>query len=193
MKKAIIIHCWGGTPDYCWYPDTQRTLEKAGFTVTIPVMPRTDHPLYAEWLAAAQAAIGVPDEDTYLIGHSLGCITILHYLQSMTADKKIGGAVFVAGFAQPLGSNYSEISSFFDMQIQPAKVTQHLKYPLVAIHSDNDPHVPLEHGAVFERDFGAQLIIRPGMKHFSGARNNPESCTQVPDVAEAIIRMSTQQ
>lgn len=25
--KVIIVHCWGGNPDHCWYPQTKRELE----------------------------------------------------------------------------------------------------------------------------------------------------------------------
>ena len=42
--------------------------------------------------------VGEPDEQTFFVGHSIGCQTILRYLESLPADKKVGGAVFVAGW-----------------------------------------------------------------------------------------------
>ncbi len=27
MKKVIIVHCWDGTPIYCWYPKVKKDLE----------------------------------------------------------------------------------------------------------------------------------------------------------------------
>lgn len=39
MKKAVIIHCWGGNPIHCWYPKTKKELENRGYKVTVPEMP----------------------------------------------------------------------------------------------------------------------------------------------------------
>ena len=50
MKRAIIVHCWGGTPNYCWYLYAKHELERAGFEVEVPAMPNTDNPKLAEWL-----------------------------------------------------------------------------------------------------------------------------------------------
>ena len=27
MKRAIIVHCWDGYPEYCWYPYVKKELE----------------------------------------------------------------------------------------------------------------------------------------------------------------------
>ena len=89
MKKIILIHCWGGKPNYCWYPKAKEELEKEGFQITIPQMPNSDYPEYSEWLKTIQKVAGEVDENTYLIGHSLGCITILRYLEGLKEEKKI--------------------------------------------------------------------------------------------------------
>jgi predicted alpha/beta hydrolase family esterase len=191
MKRAIIVHCWGGVPNYCWYPQAARTLEAAGFIVETPEMPNTDHPVYAEWMKTLQRVIGTPDDELFLIGHSLGCITILQYLQSLPANQHIGGAVLVAGFSQSLGKKYAETDSFFVTPIDPETVKAHVGR-IVAIHSDNDPHVPLAHGDIFERYFDAELIVKKNMKHFSGALDEETSCTSLPEVTAAIMRMSHQ-
>lgn len=68
-------------------------------------------PKLVKWLSKLQEVIGKPNRDLYLIGHSLGVITILRYLESLTGDEKIGGAVFVAGFTNDLG--YQELNKLF--------------------------------------------------------------------------------
>ena len=45
MKRAILCHCWGGHPEFIWYPFFRKKLEAAGITVIIPALPDTDHPL----------------------------------------------------------------------------------------------------------------------------------------------------
>ncbi len=39
------------------------------------------------------ALIGNPDNETYLVGHSLGSPTILRYLESLQDDQMIGGGL----------------------------------------------------------------------------------------------------
>lgn len=157
--------------------------------VQTPAMPNTDHPVFAEWLQTLQQVIGTPDDELFLIGHSLGCITILQYLQALPAGQSVGGAVLVAGFAQSLGQPYAETDPFFTKPIDPQTITAHVGH-MVAIHSDNDPHVPLAQGDRLARDFGAELIVQHAMGHFSGALKEPGSCTTLPEVAAAVLRMN---
>jgi len=93
MNRAIIVHCWEGTPEYCWYPWVKSELEKKGFEVKIPAFPDTNNPDKDTWVARLEKEIGIPDENLYLIGHSIGCATILRYLENIDEAEKIGGAV----------------------------------------------------------------------------------------------------
>ncbi|MCK5315191.1 MAG: alpha/beta hydrolase, partial [Anaerolineales bacterium] len=72
-KRAVFCHCWGGHPDYIWYPYAKVNLEELGFQVDIPALPDTDNPRLDQWLPALKNAVGEPNEDTILVGHSLGC------------------------------------------------------------------------------------------------------------------------
>src|SRR3989338_3630464 len=84
--KVYIIHRWDGSPSLDWYPWLKEELEKKSFEVFVPKMPEPNHPKIAK----------NPDEDTYFVGHSIGCQTILRYLEKI--NKKVGGAVLVAGW-----------------------------------------------------------------------------------------------
>ena len=110
MKRVIIIHCWEGSPDYCWYPKVKKDLEEKGFQVLVPEMPETNFPKFPDWIQKLKETVGTPTEDIYLIGHSLGCITILKYLESLNLGEKVGGVILVAGFTDNL--NIKEISNF---------------------------------------------------------------------------------
>lgn len=102
MKRAIIVHGWGGTPQEGWFPWLKKDLEKKGFSISVPQLPDTEHPHIKTWVPALAVAVGTPDQETYLVGHSMGCQTIIRYLETLKEGKKIGGAVFVAGFIRPL-------------------------------------------------------------------------------------------
>jgi uncharacterized protein len=187
MKRAVIVHCWDGNPNYCWYPQTKKELEEKGFKVEVPEMPETSLPKLSLWLPKLKEVVGEPDEELFLIGHSAGVVTILRYLETLAEDQKIAGAVMVAGFTDDLG--FEELKNFFTTPLDLNKVKQHCD-KFVAIHSDNDPYVDLKYGKEFEQKLGAKLIIKHKMGHFSGPIDNEESCTSLPDVAEEVIELS---
>ncbi len=183
MKRVVIVHCWDGTPNYCWYPETKKELEEKGFKVEVPQMPETNLPKLSLWLPKLKEVVGEPDEDLYLIGHSSGCITIMRYLEQLSDDLKIGGAVLVAGFTDDLG--YEELSNFFETQMNFEEIKKHCK-KFVLINSDNDPYVDLKFGKELEQKLNAKLIIKHKMGHFSSEDN----CTSLPEVTKEILEMS---
>jgi len=185
MQKAIIIHCWGGYPDYCWYPQTKKELEEKGYEVIVPEMPEADEPKLALWLPMLQSIAPNPNENLHLIGHSAGCITIMRYLEQLSDTQKVGRVIFVAGFTDDLG--YKELKNFFTTPIQFEKIRTKAKN-FTVIHSDNDPYVDLKHADIFKEKLGADVIIKHNMRHFSGNRDKEKSCVSLPEVTGALIK-----
>ncbi len=188
MKRVIIVHCWSGYPDYCWYPETKRALGKFGFEVSIPAMPQTDMPNLSLWLPELRKVIGRPDQDLFLVGHSAGAVTILRYLESLAENQRIGGAVLVAPFINDLG--HPELANFFLNPLDFNKISSHTG-KMVLIESDDDPLIPLLHGVILKEKLGAELIIKHKMQHFSGPIGQEDSCTLLPDVAERVKEMAS--
>ena len=184
MKRAVIVHCWDGYPNYCWYPNAKRQLEEAGFSVEVPIFPHTEAPTQEDWVPFLSGLIGEPDEDLYLIGHSVGCITILRYLETLQDEDMVGGVVLIAGFTDDIG--YKELSNYFERPIDFAKIKSKCKNGFVAIHSDNDPYVDLKYGEILKKELGAELIVKSNMGHFSGPVDDEKSCTELPEVVEAV-------
>jgi hypothetical protein len=187
MKKAIIVHCWEGYPNYCWYPKAKKDLEEEGFEVLVPEMPDTENPKLSAWLPKLRELIGTPSRDLYLVGHSLGCITILRYLESLKEGEKIGGAVLVAGFTSKL--DFEEIASFFETPINFEEIKSHCD-KFVAIHSDNDPYVDLKYGEEFKQKLNAEVVIKHDMGHFSGTIEGEKSCLDLPEVVDSVLKLS---
>ncbi len=182
MKKVIIIHGWEGSPQANWFPWLKKELEAKGFIVGVPTMPNTMHPTLESWLAYLKKNTGEPDESTYFVGHSLGVITILRYLESLE-DKKVGGIVLVAGFPEPIG--YEEIDNFFVKPLDYQRVKKTVD-KIISIHSDNDPYVPLKNGAILKEKLGAELITIPNAGHF----NAEDGFTELPVVLESILEIT---
>ena len=183
VKRAFLIHGWEGYPEGGWRPWLRDRLREKGFEVIVPAMPDTEKPKMNAWLDFLIKTVGKPDKDCYFVGHSLGCITILRYLETLKKGEMVGGAVLVAGFSDNLG--YKEIDSFFEKPIDWDRVNSHCKR-FVAIHSDNDPYVPLKHGDIFKQNLKAEFILEHNMKHFSG----DEGITELPSAFESVLKIS---
>ncbi|MBI2579559.1 MAG: alpha/beta hydrolase [Candidatus Aenigmarchaeota archaeon] len=116
-------------------------------------MPDTTHPRMDAWVPYLAETVGSPDKDCYFVGHSLGCIAILRYFEAIRS--RVGGAVLVAGFGESLG--IKELENFFTKPVDWEKIKS-VCSKFVAIHSDDDPYVPLEYGHEFEKKLGARLV-----------------------------------
>ena len=160
----------------------EKRIRRERFSVLVSHMPDTKRPVFEPWLSKLKETANQADENTFLVGHSLGCITMLRFLEGLGDGEKGGGAVLVAGFTDNLG--YKEIDSFFWKPIGWDNIKQHCKR-FVVIHSDNDPYVPLKHGHIFEEKLGARLIVKKGQKHFSGSEGKKE----LPVALESVLEM----
>lgn len=111
----------------------------------------------------------------------------MRYLESLLADEKIGGAVFVAGFTDDLG--LEEIKNFFTTRLDFEKMKKHCP-KFVAIQSDNDPYVPINQADSLKEKLGSRIIMKHNFAHFSGATDNESSCVELPDVIDVVIEMA---
>lgn len=182
-NKAFIIHGWEGTPDSNWFPWLKRELEGKGFEVAVPQMPNADYPKMGEWLAHLQKVVGEPDENTYFVGHSLGVIAILQYLEALSSGKKVGGAILVAGFSEPVG--IGELKNFFATPLDYEKIKNTAK-KIITVNSDNDPYVPLAQGEILRDKLGAKLIVVPKGDHLNAGNGSFE----FPQVYDEILKMT---
>lgn len=193
MKRVIIVHGWDGYPEEGWFPWLRKELEKRGLEVHIPQLPEADKPRIYNWVPALAKTVGTPDENTYFVGHSMGCQTIARYLESLSEDIKVGGAVFVAGFFKRLTGleddpDVQEIDKhWLTAPLDFEKVRSHLSQS-VAIFSDNDPWVPLDNQDDFRDKLGSKIIIERNMGHFSGSGEPP--ITKLPVALAALLEIS---
>ena len=171
-KRVFIIHGWDGSPEEGWFPWLKKELGARDFEVQIPVMPESAEPKIEAWVSHLAKIVGEVDESTFFVAHSIGCQTVLRYLESLPADKKIGGAVFVAGWFTLMNLETEEekriAEPWLTMPIDCEKVKQHTN-KLFAVFSDNDDVVPIENKEFFEQRLGAETAIEHGKGHFSGS------------------------
>lgn len=187
-KRVFIIHGWEGNPEEGWFPWLKKELEQKGFEVFAPVMPNTDEPKIEEWVPFIVNLVGEPDEDTYFVGHSIGCQAIMRYLETL-GNKKIGGIIFVAGWFHLVnleGPEEEKIAKpWVENKINLEKV-KNTSDNFIAIFSDNDDWVPLSDKDIFAKELNAKIIVEKNKGHFCEASGLKE----LPIVLDSILRMS---
>ncbi len=187
VKRVFIVHGWDGSPEEGWFPWLKSELEKKGFVVSVPAMPDTSHPRIEKWVSFLEKSVGKPDKDTYFVGHSIGCQTILRYLEKINA--KVGGIVLVAGWL-----NLKELETEAEKEIARPWLETPLDLRkikavinnIVAIFSDDDPWVPLGDAEIFREKLGAKVIMEKQKGHFGGNDNIKE----LPSALNALLSIS---
>jgi predicted alpha/beta hydrolase family esterase len=170
-KRVIIVHGWDGGPKGDWIPWIKQELEKRDFTVLAPQMPETARPKIEIWVPCLAEIVGNLREDDVFIGHSIGCQTILRFLERLPNFQKADKVILVAPWGVSLSNldeNEEEVIAkpWLETPIGFEKVKQHAR-SFTAIFSDNDPFVPLEENSqVFKEKLRVEIIVEKGKGHF---------------------------
>lgn len=167
MSRVFIIHGYGGDPSGGWKPWLARRLKEKGFDVRVPPMPDASHPRKDAWVAEIARLVGLPRSDDVFVGHSLGCIAIIRYLETSPPGHHVAKAIFVAGFYEELGPEYDELLSFLDTPVDWTGVEAACR-SFAVIHSDDDDSVPLQRGLDLAAKLGVDADVQTGFGHFSG-------------------------
>lgn len=188
-KRVFIIHGWGDYPQNDWFPWVKRELEERSFEVVVPAMPNPNEPRIDAWVSYISEVVGGPDGQTFFIGHSIGCQTIMRYLGGLPIDKKVGGVVFVAGWfvlsdleteeEKVIGKPWIETPIDFDH-------VRKMAGNFTVILGEDDPVVPYEENRkLFEARLDPKIIVENGRGHFSGS----DGVTELPSVLDAVLEM----
>ncbi len=182
MKNAIIIHGTEGHPQENWFPWLKGELEKQGYKVSVPQFPSP--PVVPakidEWFEVLKDY--KIDEDTVLIGHSLGGLFTLRILEKLNHPVK--AAYFVG---TPVGIklilNYERDKAFGGFDFDWPAIKKNAQR-FAVFHSDDDPYVGLENGKQLAKHLGVELSFIPNSGHF----NTKAGYTEFPQLLEGIIK-----
>ena len=192
MKKQVyIIHSWGGSPNEPMHQWLKLELERRGFDVAIPMMPHPENPTIKDWVLGLSQIIRLPDKNVILVGHSIGCQTILRYLEELPANAKVGGAVFIAPWLTLSNLESDEewtiAEPWLRTEINDSDIIKHLS-KITAIFSDSDQFVPPENIEKFQKRFGAEIIIEHEKGHFTTSNG----VTKLQSALDAVLRIASE-
>ncbi|RLJ02162.1 MAG: serine hydrolase family protein [Candidatus Aenigmatarchaeota archaeon] len=166
MTNIIIIHGAYGHPNENWFPWLKSELEKLGCRVFIPKFPTPENQSLKNWLKVFENYKQYLNENSIVVGHSLGPVFLLNILEKL--DKPIKAAFFVSGFVGLLGNpNFDNINkTFVDKNFDWQKIKQNCK-KFYIFHSDNDPYVPLEKAKELAKNLDVDIILVKNAGHFN--------------------------
>ncbi|MBP9728041.1 MAG: alpha/beta hydrolase [Candidatus Moranbacteria bacterium] len=144
MKKAIIIHGMPSKEEYFgpagtdqsrkhWLGWLQDECIKAGIDTVAPEMPRPYEPVYETWCATFEKFS--VDENTILIGHSIGAGFLVRWLSEN--QRQVGKVVLVAPWLDP---KHELHNGFFDFEIDKGLVTR-VESVTIFVSSDDDEEI----------------------------------------------------
>lgn len=142
MKNMFIIHGYQASTKSHWFQWLASQIEPYGYNVEIIHLPNSDHPELDSWCQAIDDIIQSKlNSETIIVAHSLGVISILHYLTSVKPHSKIKGLFLISGFNEKL-SNIPELNQYIDnTRIKLDKLcAQHI----ITIGALNDPVVNID-------------------------------------------------
>jgi predicted alpha/beta hydrolase family esterase len=164
---VFIFHGTGGYPEENWFPWLKHKLEDKGAKVIVPQFPTkyTEPAKIREWFDVLGNHGQDFNENTILIGHSLGGIFILRILEKL--EYPIRAAFFVS---TPIGEepilNREDARSFSGFDFNWSKIKANCKH-FVVFQSDDDPYVGFKNGADLAKKLSVKLTFVPNAGHFN--------------------------
>jgi predicted alpha/beta hydrolase family esterase len=171
MKRIYLVHRWGGNSRSDWYLSLANKIKNHA-EIIIFDMPNTENPTIKEWVTYIDKNIDKLDNNTYFIGHSIGCQTIMRYLESKDITS-IGGLLFVAPWTKLVGLEEEEkgiAKEWIDNSIDFSKLKK-FTTNIVCLFSKNDYYVPLDQIDYLGWELDAKTKLFESVGHFTEADN----------------------
>lgn len=189
MKRAVILHGTGGTPNSNWLSWLKTELEKRGYQVWVPALPGNETPnrnVYNDFLLSGDWDFS----NNLVIGHSSGAVSVLNLLTDGRCPH-IKTAVLVSAWADTQAANLNHDGltqerfknlipeAGFDFKLINQKADNFL-----FLHGEDDPYCPLEQAQWLAKQTKGDIIVIPNGGHL----NHTRGFTKLPQLMEALER-----
>lgn len=162
QKRLFIIHGYTATPQNHWFNWLKAQAGLLGMEVIVPALPNTTAPQESEWVAELARQVGTVDENTWFVGHSLGCITVLRFLSRQ--QHVAAGIIMVSGFSEPV-DRLPELDGFTATPLDNLQVISKIPHRAVIASLDDDI-VPADYSLRLSQQINAPLFGLPNGGHF---------------------------
>jgi uncharacterized protein len=181
MKIEHIVLSYGspGSPQSAWYPFLKNEMDPQGVDVQIPQLPMPD---LKEWQKIIKPLADKSPAETILIGHSIGCVNLLRYLERTESNERFPLMILVAPPA--FNPGYDVLKSFFDTPFDVDRIKSKVNKIVVIVCLQDKILTPdpMKHSQFYLETLGAKLIILPTGGHFASFDN----VNKLPELIEEI-------
>ena len=188
LMKVFIIHGYQSSPEQHWFPWLATKIEQKGSQCEIVHLKGSDQPNFATWRQNLEAQVHPLNEQTIIVAHSLGCISVLDYLSEALNGRLIKAIFMVAGFNEKLTA-LPELNQF----VQQAKLNDALLRFRIqqrySLFSCNDPFVPAPLSIRFGQLLNAQMIEVKKAGHFIQS----DGLSEFPQLWEKLEKLLVEQ
>jgi hypothetical protein len=180
-KDVFIVPRWAGAPHDDWYPWLTEQLQAVAtednfdYQIHPLAMPAWDLPVIERAVDHLRQVLPPEklNQDVILVGHSVGCLAILHYLASAAKTNptvgQVGGVLCVAGWFS-VDSPWHDIQNWMDAPIDFEAARRLIPQDkLIVLLSDDDPYTSgyQDNERLWVERLHSQVSILPGRQHFS--------------------------
>ena len=176
MKKALILHAYQDNPGGNWYPWLEGELEKKGHEVWIPPLPTMDRPQPdMEPMLKIILDKGFVDQDTIVVGHSLGAVLTVRLAERVRFKE----GILLAGW------DFDDLDPrddlFWPNPIDHEKAKQNVSAWIVLI-SENDPYVSSYMTQRMAERLGGKAIMLGKKGHFC----TNDGVVEIPEILDFV-------
>jgi predicted alpha/beta hydrolase family esterase len=155
--SVLFVDGWFGPEPEDWQTTWSRRLPGAGRVK----QDDWETPVREDWVARLDETLTGFAEPPVLVAHSLGVLTVLHWVAG-GGDRPIRGALFVTA-ADVERNPEPDIRGFDPIPRHP------LPFPAILAASMNDRWMTPERARSFAQDWGARLVDIGPVGHLTGA------------------------
>ena len=167
-ENYFIIHGSFSSPYSNWFGWLHQELSQQGKEVYVPSFPiGVEYQNYTNWskLLDFYYSLGLINENTTIIAHSIGPVFISKYL--ILNKVKVKKLIFVAGFNNYLGINKDYDQVNHSMYLDNIEDIHQYCSNIICLYSNNDPYVRLEEESKFAASVATSSKIITNAGHLN--------------------------
>ncbi len=163
--RIVLIHGYNSGPDQNFHPWLANELRERGFEVIAPKIPLEGEVDVLACIDALIKEVGQLDDETILLGHSLGAVLALRYLEAAEAMATPRAVILVgAPYQTKSEKTRNMFLSEFDYEVVMWKTKE-----FVVVHDKDDKLVPFDHAQKYQKMLQAELVESTGNDHYMDA------------------------
>lgn len=163
---AIILHGTGGSPSGNWFPWLAEQLRSIDVVVSVPHFPPPEQQSLESWDKAFSEQVSLVDENSILVGHSMGATFALRLLERTSAP--VYRTYLASPFADKLGhEEFDPLIATFIAGGFDWPTIRHASRGFRVYAGSDDPYVPFALMDDVAAKLDTPLSIIPGGKHLN--------------------------